>query len=124
MEADVAALFTGISGSSFRLTRLRSDLAHGALSSDLQLQASSDQSELTNVRVAAGRVNGPMCPVYDGCNIVGTAPLPDGATSGSGGGCSTSAAVPTDGAGAAGLAGVLGLVVLGAARARRSRGKR
>ncbi len=122
MQADLAAVFTGIAGPSFRLTRLRADLAQSALASDLALQASSDQSELTNVRVAAGRVNGPVCPVYNGCTVVGSAPLGESTGAGSASGCSTSAALPTDGATAAGLAGVLGLVVLGAARARRRRG--
>jgi hypothetical protein len=124
MQADLGALFTGISGQSFRLTRLRSDLAHGALVNDLQLQASADQSELTNVRVAAGRVNGPMCPVYNGCTIVGSAPLGESTGAGSAAGCSTSAAMATDWRATAGLAGVLGLVTLGAARARRNRRKR
>jgi hypothetical protein len=123
MADDLGALFAGISSSTFRLTRLRTDLAKAALGNDLQLQASADQSPLTNLRTAAQSVNGPNCPIYDGCTIVGTAPYTPGkAGDGSSFGCS---AAPVSGFGwgetaeLGGLAGLLGLAVV---RARRRRG--
>jgi MYXO-CTERM domain-containing protein len=130
MEADIATLFTGIGGtaggSTFRLTRLRSDLAHAALANDLQLQAATDQSTLTNVRVPGQNANGPLCPVYDGCSIVGYQPLDGNAASGSGtgheaAGCSTTGSTSTDWNAATALAGLLGMIGLTAARARRRR---
>jgi uncharacterized membrane protein YgcG len=68
---DVAALFAGLSGSTVRVTRIRSDIAQTAMTSDFVLQASSDQSELSNVRNVTQSVN-LTCPVYSGCNVVGT----------------------------------------------------
>ncbi|HTB77588.1 MAG TPA: DUF2330 domain-containing protein, partial [Polyangiaceae bacterium] len=94
---DVAALFAGLAGSTVRVTRMRSDIAQAAMTADFVLQASSDQSELSNVRNVTQSVN-LTCPVYSGCNVVGTgtpgqaqASMDAGATQGasSSGGSST-----------------------------------
>jgi hypothetical protein len=68
---DVAALFAGLTGSTVRVTRMRSDIAQAAMTTDFVLQASTDQSELSNVRNITQSVN-LTCPVYNGCNVVGT----------------------------------------------------
>jgi MYXO-CTERM domain-containing protein len=120
MADDVTALFAGTSNGTFRLTRLRADLAHAALANDLELQAAADQSELTNFRVAAQSVNGPLCPVYDGCNVIGEAPYTPGTSGGSGGGCATVAA-PTGWETTAGFVGALGLLMAGGLASRRRR---
>jgi hypothetical protein len=69
--ADVNALFAGITGPNVRVTRIRSDIAHAAMTADFVLQASADQSELSNVRNVAQSVN-LTCPLYNGCQVVGT----------------------------------------------------
>ncbi len=71
--ADIAALFAGMSGPNVRITRMRSDISHEAMTTDFVLQASTDQSEVSNIRTLTKAVN-LQCPVYDGCNIIGTAP--------------------------------------------------
>jgi hypothetical protein len=65
--ADIAALFAGIPGSNVRVTRMRSDISHAAMTKDFVLQASSDQSELSNVRNVTRSVN-LVCPVYNVCS--------------------------------------------------------
>jgi hypothetical protein len=57
-----------------RVTRLRSDLAHAALATDLVVVASADQAELSNFRQVKHEAAEPLCPVYDGCAVVGSAP--------------------------------------------------
>jgi hypothetical protein len=71
---DLAALFYGVPGSAARVTRLRADLAHAALSEDLVMTASKDQAELSNIRQLTKEVNEPLCPVYNGCETAGQAP--------------------------------------------------
>ena len=44
--ADVNALFAGLTGPNVRVTRIRSDILHTAMTADFVLQASTDQSEL------------------------------------------------------------------------------
>ena len=74
-QADMTTLFAGITGPNARITRLRSDIAHTALGVDLQLQASSDQSEVSNIYNPSQQVGEPLCPIYDqSCEQVGTAP--------------------------------------------------
>ncbi|HEY8039846.1 MAG TPA: DUF2330 domain-containing protein [Polyangiaceae bacterium] len=121
MQDDLTALFAGISGPSFRLTRLRADLAHASLASDLQLQAASDQSALPNLRVPAQSIN-ETCAVYSGCNIVGYEPVDQltGSSSHGSFGCAVNGEM-TSGLDLAALAGALGMLGLGAARARRRR---
>ena len=67
LQDDLTALFAGISGPSFRLTRLRADLSHASLAQDLQLQASQDQSELPNLRRPASTTGTEPCPSFGFC---------------------------------------------------------
>jgi hypothetical protein len=69
--ADVNALFAGMTGPNVRVTRIRSDILHSAMTADFVIQASSDQSELSNVRNVTQSVN-LTCPIYNGCSVVGT----------------------------------------------------
>jgi hypothetical protein len=71
---DLTTLFYGIPGSQARVTRLRADLLHSALATDLLVGAPQDQSELSPFRQITKEKNQPLCPVYNGCQQVGTAP--------------------------------------------------
>jgi len=73
-DEDLATLFYGIPTQTARVTRLRADLAHASLDQDLQMTASADQSELSRTRQITKEKNQPLCPVWDGCSSVGTAP--------------------------------------------------
>jgi hypothetical protein len=104
--ADIAALFVGLQGPNVRVTRIRSDIAHAAMTQDFVLQASADQSELSNVRTVTKSAN-LSCPSYQSCNPVG---------------CAASSRSPPRGgltAGLGALAGMLGLIGARALRARR-----
>jgi len=81
-DEDFATLFHGIASAQTRVTRMRSDVAHAALATDLVMQASADQSELSNVRQLTKELNEPNCPVYQGCEVVGQAPRSQAAGSG------------------------------------------
>ena len=122
MQDDLTVLFTGIA-SGFRLTRLRADLAHAALANDLQLQAAADQSTVTNLHVATQSANGPLCPVYQGCQVVGTGVYDPTASNNRGSGCSIPAVEHMGWGDTAILGGMSGLLVLSAVRARRRRAK-
>jgi MYXO-CTERM domain-containing protein len=50
-----------------RITRMRSDLSHTALATDLQLQAAADQTVRSNVYQVTQSVNVPQCPVPPPC---------------------------------------------------------
>jgi hypothetical protein len=148
-DDDVNTLFAGLTGSTVRVTRIRSDIAQTAMTSDFVLQASSDQSELSNVRNITQSVN-LTCPIYNGCSVVGTgtpaqaqASVDAGASSGASasggggqgattttgskpgstdGGCSASAPGNTGpGVAFGALAGMLGLFVGRTIRLRRRR---
>jgi hypothetical protein len=103
-SADVAALFAGMAVPNVRVTRMRSDITHAAMTTDFILQAAPDQSELPNVRNVTQAVN-LTCPVYNGCTVVGQAPygpLSDGGVapsvspgSSDSGGCATTTKQPT-----------------------------
>jgi hypothetical protein len=89
-DDDINTLFAGLAGSTVRVTRIRSDIAQTAMTSDFVLQASSDQTELSNVRNITKSVN-LTCPIYNGCTQIGTgtlaqaqASVDDGGMSGSG----------------------------------------
>ena len=88
-ETDLAVLFNGIAAPNVRITRMRSDIAQSALSVDMSLEATTDQSELTNQHVPQQEIGEPLCPVYDSnCNV--TKSVPRSQTQASpGGGCST-----------------------------------
>lgn len=106
---DVNALFAGMAGPNVRVTRMRSDIAHAAMTTDFLLQASADQSELSNIRNVTRSVN-LTCPIYNQCSVVGTgtpaqAAASVGASSGGSpgaGGSNASSAQGSD-AGAGGL---------------------
>ncbi len=70
-DDDVNTLFAGLTGATVRVTRMRSDIAQAAMTADFVLQASADQSEVSNVRNVTQAVN-LTCPIYNGCNVVGT----------------------------------------------------
>lgn len=126
-EDDVAALIGGIGGASIRVTRIRADLAQAALATDLALAATADQSELATLRVVTREKNQPLCPIYSGCEQVGTAPRDVAAAQQSGNNESFSCAVeagrhvPSNKAPLAWLAvgaAALGIVITRASRER------
>ena len=61
-QDDLATLFPAGESTNVRVTRFRGDIAHTALSHDLVLQASSDQSQMSNVYQVTASVNAPTCP--------------------------------------------------------------
>jgi hypothetical protein len=120
-QADIAALFTGMAAPNVRVTRMRSDIAHTAMTTDFVLQASADQSEMSNVRNVTQSIN-EQCPIYQGCQIVGTgSPEEAAAAANSKGhesfGCATGPSRSYDVSLA--LAAGLGLVVVRVVRRRR-----
>jgi MYXO-CTERM domain-containing protein len=122
-QDDFNALFVGASNGVVRFTRMRSDIAHTALTADLTLEASSDQSELSNVHNTTSQIGEPECPVYnDSCEVTGQAPRSQVIADGNpgGGGCATAATSSSSGSSAA-LAAFFGLIGFGAFRARRKR---
>jgi Uncharacterized protein conserved in bacteria (DUF2330) len=94
-EADISTLFVGMTGPTVRVTRMRSDIIHAAMTQDLLMRASSDQSDLSNVRTVTKSVN-LVCPVYNGCAVVGSSSYGYGGGSSA---SSTSAANGSTGAG-------------------------
>jgi hypothetical protein len=68
-QDDLATLFPGGYQGSVRVTRMRGDLSHTALATDLVLQAPLDDSILSNVYQVTKSVNAPTCPV---CNCGGS----------------------------------------------------
>ncbi len=66
-DADLATLFAGVSTPNARVTRIRSDIARAALTADLSLQASQDQSVLASNRYPTSSINKPACPKYPSC---------------------------------------------------------
>lgn len=109
-DADLATLFAGISPNDVHVTRMRADLGRSALGDDLVLQASADQSTLTNLRYPSKSINAPACPSYPPC------------ASGDGlatGGCAV--APGDDGNGFALLLGGLGIVAAHSLARRRKR---
>jgi hypothetical protein len=134
-QNDLATLFPGNDQGTIRVTRMRADLAHAALATDLTLQASANQSDLSNFYQVTQSVNAPACPPVaspcppcngegDDAGVVGS--LGGGSTSGAASpgqqsfGCS---AVGSDRGGIwleLSLAGILGLSVM-RARARKKK---
>jgi MYXO-CTERM domain-containing protein len=140
---DLNALFAGIAGPNARVTRIRSDISHAAMTTDFVLQASADQSEVSNVRNVTKSIN-EQCPIYgDSCSVIGygtptqaaasvanaspgsgpSGSSPTGSPAGGAFACNTTASSsPLGGPVTLGAAvAMLGLVVL-RARRRRSRG--
>ena len=60
-QDDLATLFPASNQSEVFVTRMRADLSQAALGSDLVLEASSDQTMLSNLYYVAGSINGPEC---------------------------------------------------------------
>ena len=112
-EADLDTLFLGLD-QGLRVTRMRADLAHGALVDDLALTASSDQLQLSNFRRAQDAINVPPCPTYGSCPPDGGPGTDSNGASLEGGGCSVVAEGGTQASDVAlSFAGVtfLGLVI-------------
>jgi hypothetical protein len=142
-QADLDTMFPGGAQTSVRITRMRADLAHSALANDLFVQASADQSQLSNIYQVTKSINAPTCPaVPDPCPPCGPdtggssgggnvgsgsgglfGQVGGGSTSGNagGGGCATARGDDdtNQGLGLA-LAGLVAVVVVGK-RARQSR---
>jgi hypothetical protein len=127
---DIAALFAGMAVPNVRITRMRSDIAHAAMTQDFVLTASKDQSELTNVRTLTQSVN-EQCTVYQGCNAVGQGTPAEAEAAQNGGGkesftcAATARGVSTNHLGGIALAsaGGLGLVAMRLIRRRRQQKK-
>jgi hypothetical protein len=103
-DDDITALFVGLSGPNVRVTRIRSDIAHSAMTKDFVLQASADQSELSNVRNVTQSIN-ETCPSQPSCTgASGTTAT--GGTTGTSSGSSgiSSAGAAADGGAALGSA--------------------
>ena len=115
---DITHLFAGMAGPTVRITRMRSDISHAAMKTDFVLQASADQSELSNVRRVTQSIN-EQCSVYnDNCTIVGTgSPAVANASGPHASGCSASSSDAGDGV--VGLGLVAGMFGLSAIRGRR-----
>jgi Uncharacterized protein conserved in bacteria (DUF2330) len=123
-DDDIAALFVGNAGPNVRVTRIRSDISHAAMTADLVLQASADQSELSNVRTVTQSV-GLVCAIYDNCAVVGYGtPQQAEASVDGGGGCVTSARSSREPASLAAIGGLVALVGVRVVRSRRRSSKR
>jgi hypothetical protein len=131
-DDDITALFAGLTGPTVRVTRMRSDIAQTAMTSDFVLEAAADQSDLSNIRNITQSVN-LTCPIYNGCTVVDAGTLAQaqasvgdggaGATGG-GGGCAASAQGNGGrGVGLGALAGIVGLLAGRAIRVRRRRAR-
>jgi hypothetical protein len=85
-QADLDTMFPGGAQTSVRITRMRADLAHSALANDLYVQASADQSQLSNVYQVTKSINAPTCPPVPDpcppCDTGGSSGGPFGASSG------------------------------------------
>jgi hypothetical protein len=121
---DLDVLFAGIAGPNVRITRMRSDVAHSALTSDMYLQASADQSEVSNLHYPQIQIGQPQCPVYDSSTCAQTGTLPrDQAIAAANGGGGCNAARRSAGSRTS-IAIALGLLGLAAIRNRRRRARR
>ncbi len=122
-QDDLDALFQGIglTDGQARITRMRSDLAHASLATDLVLTASADQSVASNVRQVTHEAGEPQCPIYDGqCRQVGTAPRSEVLNaSKSSFNCATSPERASNVFTALGLAAFAGAIAFGSRRRRR-----
>ncbi|MBS2019834.1 MAG: DUF2330 domain-containing protein [Deltaproteobacteria bacterium] len=125
---DLETLFYGIPSVATRVTRMRADLSHAALNQDLVMTASPDQSLLASFRQVVKELNEPLCPVYNGCTTIGSAPRSEAIARANGDtsesfSCSTSAktrtSTPSTPAWFGLGAGFLALAIVKASRARR-----
>ncbi|MGD0528976.1 MAG: DUF2330 domain-containing protein [Polyangiaceae bacterium] len=139
---DLATVFPGGDQGTVRITRMRADLSRAALATDLSLQASSDQSDISNIYQVTQSVNAPVCPpVPDPCppcsgSSTGGSGSSSGGVLGTMGGSSSSSgssagqqsfgcsAVGADGGGVwfeLSLAGILGAALIRARTKRKGR---
>jgi hypothetical protein len=126
-QQDLTTCFPGGNAGEVRVTRMRADLSHAALANDLVLQASTDQTQVSNIYQVTKSVNAPSCPAFDPSSCACGEGLDGGmgtTTPASSGkqsfGCS---AVPSDSDGAGlelGLVGLLGAALI-RARVKRKR---
>jgi hypothetical protein len=74
-----------------RVTRIRSDISHAAMTNDFLLQASADQSQLSDDRTVTQSTNAPVCPKVVPCsNTTNTnSATPSGSSSSGCGSCAT-----------------------------------
>jgi hypothetical protein len=104
---------------------MRADLAHAALDQDLQMTASADQAEVSNVRQLTKELNEPPCPIWEGCRSVGTAPRSEAARRSTGAGSlgsgSSCAVTPSNDTTFCAAAIGLGMVAIVQGRRRRQR---
>jgi hypothetical protein len=121
-EDDLKVLFAGINANSTRVTRMRADLNHDALKSDLVINASQDQAPLPTFRQITRELNQPQCPVWNGCSQSGTAPRDQAFADSSDGGCRVSTSSPQTWGLA--LLGIASVTVLDALRRRRKENQR
>jgi hypothetical protein len=90
-QDDLNVLFPGNNQGNVRVTRMRADLARAALANDLALQASADQSVMSNLYLVTKSVNAPQCPaVPNPCPPCGGSTSSSGSSSGIGGSTSSS----------------------------------
>ncbi|HQY62885.1 MAG: DUF2330 domain-containing protein [Myxococcales bacterium] len=121
-EEDLAVLFNKRNDGDFFVTRMRSDLAHAALTEDLALQAAKDQALVSNIRQVTKELNEPLCPVYVGCEQTGTAPRSEAIRS-STNHCAAAPLAPRAEQGlAAAAVGFVGLAFARVVRRRRKQG--
>lgn len=122
---DIGILFAGIAKPNIRVTRMRSDVAHSALSADMYLQAASDPSEMSNLHTPEKQVGKPPCYCGTGTGSGGVAgqgggsagSLPGAAPQGTNGpGCNTTGSLDEASTSLVGLFAFAGFVV---ARLRR-----
>jgi Uncharacterized protein conserved in bacteria (DUF2330) len=118
---DLAVLFAGIAAPNVRITRMRSDVAHSALSVDMILKASADQSELTNLHYLQKTTGPQPCPSYEEyCGYPQEAGYPGNYDYGlDNGGCSTTGSSSETGITVASILGFIGASAIGARRRRR-----
>lgn len=129
-QEDYDTLFAGMvsaqGSGQIRVTRLRADLAHASLNTDLTIGATADQSDLPRTRLPTHENGQPLCPVYTNCKQTGTAPrdqaAAQAASTGDGEGTFTCRATSRS-RGDAGLSAVLGFVAIAIGRAVRQRRK-
>lgn len=77
-QEDFDTLFAGFGGANsyadVKVTRIRADLAHAALVTDLTVGASTDQADLARTRQPKHENGQPLCPVYKECVQTGQVP--------------------------------------------------
>jgi MYXO-CTERM domain-containing protein len=137
MQDDLDTLFPGANQGTVWVTRMRADLSHAALATDLVLQASADQTPLSNIYQVTKSVNAPTCPAvpnpcppcagggssgggHFGSGTGGLFGSSGGGTAGQGGGCSTTRTEESSSGNAIVLA-ALGAAALVLARGKRRR---